>query len=258
MRYVEDGVQILENIWSPEQLDTFEGVIVSRARQMLDATEQGLSDTCDTPYQVLQTLEKRNPQLFYELCSRIGGCVSGMMLASAPGIRDFVAEVMGSAVDGMFFGIPSLFWNDRKVTRLHYAWHQEASYLQAYSKAIHLWAPLFRDLEDEDGPMLVLPGSHKAGLLPFRSYREERGVTQLSIDEDLLKPYTPFYCSLKRGSAVMFHQAMVHCTGPNLAGNPRISLIVRYFDTSDEAALKAPLVFKNPLEMETIMATANG
>merc|ERR1712196_160020 len=47
--------------------------------------------------------------------------------------------------------------------RRTYEWHQEVFYTTPRAQFIQTWAPLIRDVSNEDGAIWMLPRSHKQG-----------------------------------------------------------------------------------------------
>jgi phytanoyl-CoA hydroxylase len=117
-----------------------------------------------------------------------------------------------------------------------------------------VWAAALRDLTEEDGPMYVLPGSHKLGLIEYKASKAADAVTQLEVPREIVDQFNPVVCDLKRGDAVIFHQNLVHSTGTNMGKLPRASIVTRYFSTATRPDLMSPLQFKNPKKMDDVMA----
>ena len=252
--FAEDGFEVLRDAWPRDEIVAFEAIVEERANQMLAA--EGAADAIETLPLIarLQRLEQCAPARFRELCGEIGATLGGMRLALAPRLSQTLARALETDADRLFFSLPAIVWNDAQVPRLQTGWHQEATYLRAYATAIHVWTPLFRDLTEDDGPMLVLRGSHKFGVLPFDAFDVPNGVTQLRTRDEAIQAFEPFTCAIPRGTAIVFHQNMVHRTGRNLTGAPRASLVIRYFDTRNAPELMSPVKFHNPLPPGTLVA----
>lgn len=230
MNYVEtfekDGFLIVPEALALDALGRLETLILERAQ--VDLAESGVSTNGAEGLELLRLLEKTSPQRFFKLCA-IGSGIGGMQIACAPKVTEIIASLFGISPSQMFCFPPAIFWNDKPVTRLQYRWHQESSYLNAYDQLITLWTPLFRNLKVEDGPMIVARGSHKE-VYPYSHSREPGGVTQYSIEDSITSRFEHVPCAIKRGDAVLFHRDLIHKTGDNLVNQPRISIIIRYFN----------------------------
>ncbi|HYC45261.1 MAG TPA: phytanoyl-CoA dioxygenase family protein [Burkholderiales bacterium] len=225
-QFERDGYIFVEKLIEPRLLDRFENLILSRA--CIDLRELGIA--CDglTPFETMRLLESNSRHRFFKLCA-IGTAVAGLQIATHPVITEVIETLFGAEGGQIFNFPPAIFWNDRPVTRLQYKWHQESTYLQAYERLITLWFPLFRDLAPEDGPMIVARGSHKE-VYPYTFAKEPSGVTQFAVSDEIASRFEQVPCALKRGDGVLFHRDLLHKTGENLTGSPRVSCVIRYFD----------------------------
>jgi ectoine hydroxylase-related dioxygenase (phytanoyl-CoA dioxygenase family) len=81
---------------------------------------------------------------------------------------------------------------------------------------INIWVPLI-DLDDENGTLEVLPGSHRI----FPSYRGASipGIYEES-GEEIKKYMTKLYP--RAGEAIIFDQSIIHYSEANRSGQPRI------------------------------------
>lgn len=92
---------------------------------------------------------------------------------------------------------------------------------------INVWTPLI-DLNDENGVLYVLPGSHRF----FPTYRGHtiRGFYD-SIQEEIKNYMTPYY--VKAGQAIIFDQSIIHFSPPNIGSQIRI--VTNVYITHKEA-----------------------
>lgn len=121
-------------------------------------------------------------------------------------------------------------------------WHQDYTYWarddgmptpQALNVAVFL-----DEVTDFNGPLFVMPGSHR------RSLDERTGTHkdgwQHTLTADLRHKITPetltdmadefglVSIKGKPGTVVVFDGQLVHCSPPNLSGNPRTVIFIRY------------------------------
>lgn len=101
-------------------------------------------------------------------------------------------------------------------------WHQDHGYGELDPKTdVTIWIPLV-DSDARNGALQVVPGSHRAGLLPHHS----AGVNPLLRESEV--PGEPVELALHAGEAVAFSGLLVHGSGPNRSGAPRPAFYLRY------------------------------
>lgn len=222
----KDGLCVIKNAFTPLDLEQFEKAVYRLAMKKLEEQQ-------DFPYgldtvTLLQEIERKYPWMFYEICSQVGGTLAGLRLLAGDNIRGTLGNAFADP-ESLLPAHPVLFWNDRKVKRLQYDWHQECSYFNGQPRGAHLWFPLFEDTTHDNGPMLAALGSHKARY-PYRYSKDENALTQLVPEIDVMGTFDIAECVLSRGDAILFHHNLIHCTGENLTDRPRVSGIIRFVD----------------------------
>lgn len=113
-------------------------------------------------------------------------------------------------------------------------WHQDlgvANESADDSDVITAWFGL-TDAPVEMGPLRVIPGSHRTGLLTHCRDYEGNGpefrVPYVQIPERLFQANQQVPLPTKRGDVVFFHSQTVHGSLPNLGDECRISFDLRY------------------------------
>jgi ectoine hydroxylase len=137
-----------------------------------------------------------------------------------------------------------------------YVWHSKLNVKDAFEGAVWLWhqdygywnrdgvdarlmsAMVFLDRATaHNGCLLVVPGSHRWGLLPHysdevtTSYKQwciEQPALRARLREDLIRPVTG-----EPGDVLFFDPQLVHASGHNLSPLPRKSLILCYNDIAN-------------------------
>ena len=75
--------------------------------------------------------------------------------------------------------------------RRTYEWHQEVFYTTPRAQFIQTWAPLIRDVSNEDGAIWMLPRSHKQ--VHNSTWVQPQGrALQISIDDSVISQYVPW------------------------------------------------------------------
>lgn len=163
--------------------------------------------------------------------------------------REFVpisAALLGSDPHGLLVYGPAFFISRPNTTRLLYKWHSEAHYMPKRRRFINVWMPLFGDRTRENGAMLFKVGSHKRDF-PFSEYQGFDGAgqanhfTQFEIPDNFLESYPTHVCETKRGDAILFDRALVHCSGQNQSSDYAFALVFRIWDPSEDLTLSGAI-----------------
>ena len=107
-------------------------------------------------------------------------------------------------------------------------WHQDWHYWQCAQPANMLtaWVALV-DVDENNGCMEVVPGSHKWGLLPDSDFFEQDLDTlKQKIEGVSGKPFETVPCVLPAGAMSFHHCLTVHGSRPNLSDAPRLSIVI--------------------------------
>jgi len=113
-------------------------------------------------------------------------------------------------------------------------WHIDAYYWRNTRPKLSVWIPL-DDASAENGTLTVVPGSHK------RDWRMVKmnlpsGEFGHGIEEGEWKDGDVVTCNIKRGTAIVFSDRLVHGSTPNTAGKDRYAIISTYHaPAADEA-----------------------
>jgi ectoine hydroxylase-related dioxygenase (phytanoyl-CoA dioxygenase family) len=225
-RFDDDGFVFVKDVFTAQALQDFEESVLALACKFL--AEAGLSAPSGDPVATLRLLENSAPESFFKLCAHAGWSLAGWSLSCSPALRKALEQVVGEDSRALFPRQVAVFYNERSTTRLQTAFHQERSYYPMASHVVNLWFPLFHDIPEENGPMIVLKGSHKRHY-PYKIVARPKSITQLRVDDADIAPFERVPCALKRGDAVIFHDLCVHSTGENRLERPRISGVVRFF-----------------------------
>lgn len=226
-KFQDEGYVFLRNVFDPQSLTEFENLIIALAKKLV--IQNGGIPPEGNAYELLQFVEKNYKVPFFHLCAHAGCSVSGLNLINTSKITSVISELAGIPGEQLFPFHPAVFFNDRSVERLQTSFHQEKSYFPFASDVYHLWFPLFRDLKNEDGPMIVCPKSHKEHY-PYTVIAKPQSITRLETDEKVVARFEKVPCSINRGDAVLFHNNTIHATGENLTDKPRISGVIRYMN----------------------------
>ncbi|MBI4427674.1 MAG: phytanoyl-CoA dioxygenase family protein [Ignavibacteriales bacterium] len=107
-------------------------------------------------------------------------------------------------------------------------WHQDLGYWKCLdkSKAITAWVAL-EDVDEENGCMEVVPGSHLWGPLGEDHFYHQDVEEQIKrIEEKTGQRFSTAPCVLKAGCVSFHHCVTIHGSRANLSRRPRISLAI--------------------------------
>ena len=199
--YERDGWAAPIDIFTPDE--------VAAIRAELDAAEAAHGDQ-------LQAAGRNNAHYVLPVLDRI---------AHDPRILDAVEDVIGP--DILVAGT-TLFIKEPE-TEGFISWHQDARYIGLEP---HDWVTAWlaiSDVNEENGCMRMMPGTHKAPLVEHvDTYGEDnmltRGQTVPDVDETKAVPVP-----LKPGQLSLHHPRVVHGSGPNRSGERRVGFAIQSY-----------------------------
>lgn len=107
-------------------------------------------------------------------------------------------------------------------------WHQDYHYVQDSLDAVIYWIPL-HDVDEENGCMMIAPGSHQQGLLPVKMDYPSPCIKDLHlVDPSPASNYSCIRLPVKTGDVVVFNTLLLHKSCPNLTPFPRWTLQIRH------------------------------
>lgn len=151
-------------------------------------------------------------------------------LAEDPRIVDILKPVMPHGV--MFLSDKIVYKSPDKTFPT--PWHIDAYYWRNTRPKLSVWIPL-DDATAENGTLTVVPGSHK------RDWRMVKldlpsGEFGMGITDGEWQAGDVVTCSIKRGTAVVFSDRLVHGSTPNTAGKDRYAIISTYHAPANDEA----------------------
>jgi ectoine hydroxylase-related dioxygenase (phytanoyl-CoA dioxygenase family) len=107
-------------------------------------------------------------------------------------------------------------------------WHQDDFYVKGNDEELTVWIPLF-DTLIQNGPLQVMPGSHKMGKIPHTLQIGKKNLP-LGIYSNEIK-----YVEMLAGDALFFSSYLLHSSSINISEQIRHSIQLRY-----TSSLKVP------------------
>ena len=163
---------------------------------------------------------------------------------------DFCAELIG----------PSIRFHHGKInsklpgTATQVKWHQDFPF-EPMSNDDMITALLFVDeVTLENGPLEVLPGTHKG---PIHSHWH-KGVFTGSVDQGIIAAQSDkiVKCTGKAGSVCLMHARLLHGSAPNLSDSSRTLYITTYY--AEDAIELSPNHLPSTLTHELVRGEVSG
>jgi ectoine hydroxylase-related dioxygenase (phytanoyl-CoA dioxygenase family) len=143
-------------------------------------------------------------------------------LAGDPRIVEILKPVMPQGV--MFLSDKIVYKSPDKTFPT--PWHIDCFYWRNTRPKLSVWIPL-DDASAENGTLTVVPGSHKKDWRMVKMGLPS-GDFQYEIDGNDWKEGDVVTCAIKRGTAIIFSDRLVHGSTRNTAGKDRYALINTY------------------------------
>jgi ectoine hydroxylase-related dioxygenase (phytanoyl-CoA dioxygenase family) len=129
-------------------------------------------------------------------------------------------------------------------------WHQDWRSGQGSLNAVTIWVPL-HDVTADHGAIELIPGSHLQGYRPVEVIENPTRYLLKELPEQSTSKIT---ASLSRGECILFSQFLLHQSGENISGSPRMTSQFRFADRCDPAFIannyripvSTELVWENP------------
>ena len=238
--YERDGFLFVRGLLQDRDLEPLRRVITAQvdreARQKQDAG--AIDDLHENApferrlYEVCRGIKRNSGNWNQEVFSR-----ELYDFGTNPAILDLVESILGPEIQ--FNGD---YWVRSKLPHeslTTYPWHQDSGYYGDATEKHHilsLWIPLV-DVNEVNGCMQMMPGSHRWGLLPAM----DDGDGHLQPREEIEKRGQCVAATMEVGDVLAFHNLTFHRSTMNRSDSIRWSIDLRY------SAIGVPLdwLFKN-------------
>ena len=145
-----------------------------------------------------------------------------------PKILDLVQGVLGPD----FYMWASNFFIKEPHTTETVGWHQDAYYWpMAPHNSVTVWLA-FTDVDEENGAMKIVPGSHTAGVIQHQRSTATDSVLTLELEAGSFRADTAVSMLLTAGQVSMHDDRAVHGSPANPSGRRRTGLTIRYSGTN--------------------------
>lgn len=148
-------------------------------------------------------------------------------LCSDPRILDYVEDLLGPN----FYLWGSGFFSKEPKSLDVVSWHQDAPYWPlAPHNTVTVWIA-FTDVDEANGAMRVIPGTHKAGLIEHSVSSDPNNVLASELGNGAFREEEAVSLLLKAGQISIHDDAIVHGSQANHSDRWRIGLTIRYSST---------------------------
>jgi ectoine hydroxylase-related dioxygenase (phytanoyl-CoA dioxygenase family) len=164
-------------------------------------------------------------------------------LITAPRVWAVMRQLMNTRLAGIYPAGTGVRMDHPGEDTYLSPWHQEYPYNLTSDNAVTLWLPLV-DVDEDNGCLLLAPGSQRLGALPVRvrdALNERRNANQtLEIDglDAILPRHPAVSVPAPAGDALVFHTFLLHRSQPNRTAATRWTLQARYFDFLNPTAIR--------------------
>ena len=238
-RYERDGYVIVPGALSDEVLRPaialLERAVDELAERLL--RERRITDACrDSPF--LTRLADLDPAGRLDLPIAWGALArteAFFRIATCPAVLDVLEALLGPEISYLWsFQIRCKLPRAFTGNRLHrLAWHQDAQYFNSATTIpthrLHIatvWLPLV-DVDESNGCLWVIPGSHRWGLQD--GARDEEGNMRSS--SEVIERGTPVPLVMGRGDVAVFSNLTYHSSELNRTDTVRWNVDLRYLPT---------------------------
>ena len=151
-------------------------------------------------------------------------------LATHPAILDAVQCVYGDDLLLIGTHVFCKYPVDDTGTEAFVAWHQDVTYWGlAPPKAITAWLAI-DDTDEENGAMMVIPGSHTVGILDHGKSHEEGNLLSVNqeVSNEAFDPDSAVTLTLRAGQMSLHDGLTIHGSLPNHSPRRRCGAAIRY------------------------------
>lgn len=160
-----------------------------------------------------------------------------------PRIHDLVEGILGPD----FYCWASNFFIKEPFSKSTVGWHQDAYYWPMHPhNSVTVWLA-FDDVDEENGGMKIIPGSHLHGLIKHKRSSQTDSVLSLELETGTFSESSAAQFKLKAGQVSLHDDRAVHGSPANPSARRRAGLTIRYSGTNVKNDLSVNPHFKTYL-----------
>lgn len=161
-------------------------------------------------------------------------------LVSSKKCAELFKELRNTKLAGLCRGGDGIRIDNPKEEKFKSPWHQEYPVQYGSINGLVYWSPLL-EIDMDIGPLHILSGSHKEGLLKV-CYPDEKNRTPYGLrivnEDELENKYECMKVLCSPGDLLIMDFLTVHKSGNNVSNRSRWSMQYRYFDFLNDEARK--------------------
>ena len=228
--YHNDGYLLLPGLFTEADMQPVRLAIEDEVDRLADRFYRAgkvSSRFADQPFNrrlVLLCESAQESVRIWELRTRAAVTPELYRLVRHPGLLEMMTAILG----------PEVAWTGSFAVRVKlpesevtaFPWHQDTQYYGNPTRHLHVisvWIPLV-DVDERNGCLQLLPGSHRWGLLG--GARDSERVVQMF--EDVEQRGKPVVLPMRRGDALAFSNLTCHASTVNTTDEMRWSIDLRY------------------------------
>ena len=211
--YHENGYLTVENVLSPDELAELQRVTDDFVERSRSVSEN------DNVFDLESDHSPDNPRLRRIKAPIMQHHIYDQMLRHQ-GILDIVEQLIGKGVRS----------NGNKLNMKMPAegsaveWHQDWAFYPHTNDDLLAVGVAIDDMSEENGCMLMVPGTHKTELISHH----ENGVFVGAVTDPNFDPNPIEKCEVKAGGISIHHVRTLHASAPNHSSRPRRLLLFQY------------------------------
>jgi non-heme Fe2+,alpha-ketoglutarate-dependent halogenase len=160
-----------------------------------------------------------------------------------PKIHDLVEGILGPN----FYLWASSFFIKEPFSTATVGWHQDAYYWPMKPHhSVTVWLA-FDDVDEANGGMKIIPGSHIGGLLQHKRQEKTDSIITLELESGTFREADAVQFKLKAGEVTLHDDRAVHGSPANPSSRRRAGLTIRYSGTNVKNDLTVNPNFKTYL-----------
>lgn len=214
-KYANDGYVLIEQAIPPDALTIFENNFLSFVQQKCCHYFDSMCSNAITNYLLNNRDAEKSLYENIRSCDWLSSFCSGIYVTKH--ISNLLGQKHIDLLSKIVFRIDLPF-----VTRELAVWHQDYWYVQGNTDIVTAWIPIC-DTFYHHGCLLVMPGSHKLGILNHDQNLLKKRHMPSGIFQNVVK-----YVEMKRGDLLLFHSLFLHSSGLNISDCTRFSIQARF------------------------------
>jgi len=224
--FARDGYTAPVNLLSAGQ--------VGDLRERLNAIGESLTDLGDSLYEIEAAWRERPDETVLHFLGawRVDELFHDLVFH--PGVIGPAAQLLG--VERLRFWHDQVFWKPPQHPGV-VPWHQDWSYWTRTTPQRHITVYIaLDDMDEENGCLQVVPGSHLWGKLPAVEFGGGMEQLHAHLSEAQREAFAPVTVPLRAGQASVHHSGTIHGSLANGSSRPRRGVVLNYMCAQTKCA----------------------